>query len=513
MSPHHTLFIDMWLTACPRYNSVIFTSQAGTSYNLVFVDQSFLAGSSFSNATANNNGGLSRSAILILQGLAVGDQLTNLTSAQCLSEFGGPFSTAFANVLLVTSKESADSSLIQTTTRGTTLKSYTTTTASQIALDGSIIDYCLAEPADASTQTCTVHVNGILLIAILVLSVVTLVATIMALRLPHFEPLVTLGDAITSFLRDPDPATRDQCMLTKQDIQHGRWGHGDAKTWLPTKDRRWFRSPSIPRWLFTLFWWVLLTGMAAGVLAFLVTCDPDHALSSFGVASPHASFLLPVGTISMPMVVAAIVASLPQILLAGLYFATNALLTTYYLSYESSLYAITGKDAMRPLRVSADPEGGQTTSLFLTLPRPISWILAFLFAAMSFVLSQSSFVVVLNVTTDSQLTGIGFSSTGLAILIALLFLLATLVTGIGFRKAPSTIMANGQSVGNPLVLEGGSCSAVISARCHRVSDETNVWVLPVSWGVVYEGTAGESLSHCTYSARPVGQMELSRYYA
>ncbi len=235
--------------------------------------------------------------------------------------------------------------------------------------------------------------NGSLLGIVAVLNLATLILMATVLTKRGFKPLVSLGDAISSFLRDPDPTTRGSCLMSKPDVWQGRWGLREAKYWVP-RDHYWFNSPSLPRWIFAIFVWLLLAGPATAALVLSVRSDPSGGLSSFGVASSHAVYSLPP---SFPISAVAIIASLPQLLLAALYFTINSLMTTYFLSHESSLYALSQP---RPLRVSANPKGHQVTSLYLTLPRPWSWFLVILFTGMSFVLSQS--VIMVSVTGNQR---------------------------------------------------------------------------------------------------------------
>lgn len=398
---------------------------------------------------------------------------------------------------------------------------FTSTAGSEILVDGSAVTYCLAEAADLSEATCTVHLNGILFAVVLGLNLLSFLLTGATLLLRRFEPLVTLGDAIASFLRDPDPSTRNNSLLTKENVRTGMggWGFTEGKYWSPTRSHFWFRSPSLSQWLTAGFWWLATAGLVTGVLVLAVTSHTPVALSSFGVPDAHSTYLVPATT---PAAALAIVSAIPQLLLAGLYFSTNALLTAYFLSRESAKYVMFPSGIQRlPLRVSADPVGYQTTSLYLTLPRPASWALALWFAAMGFVLSQACFVVSLQSSSSSaaataatagqHIRGVGFSGVALLILLAMLVVLLLVVVGIGFLRAPSQIMADGRAVGNPLVFEGGSCSAVMSARCHRVPCETDAWKNCVVWGVVPE--LGDSpVSHVTYSARPMAEMDTCHRY-
>jgi hypothetical protein len=242
-------------------------------------------------------------------------------------------------------------------------------------------------------------------------------------------------------------------------------------------------------------------------------------LSPFGTPSPHVLIPLPA---NIPPAAAAVIAALPQLLLAVLYFTTNAVLTTYYLSHESSLFA-TGP--ARPLRVSADAEGAQTTSLHLTLPVPVSALLMLWFVGMAFVLGQSFFAVSVRLVDVSLSTGalgsdggsvpvvaIGLSGVGFLVLLVMLVLLAVVVLALGLRRAPGVGVVNVEMIGNPMALPGGSCSAVVSARCHPLAREKGLWRKPVMWGVVREGV-GFGISHCGFTAGRAGVVEAGRNYA
>jgi hypothetical protein len=486
------------------------------------VTPAFLTGAPFSNATTNNEGQLTRLEILTLQDQAGRNQLVNLTTADCLSTFGTSFETSFSAVVAVTDVISPASSLVQTGVPGSSLAEYVRSDqagAMTLSDAPANIQFCLALPQDAATeaqQTCSVTLNGSLLGVVALLNLVSVIAAAAALTWRNFSPLATLGDALASFLDEPDHTTRGTCMLTKSDVWQQRWGFREAKYWVPT-EHFWLQSPSLPRWLVWVFAWVLPTALAAAALALSVRDSPAGRLSGFGEVTPRGVFVFPDGTSRAGV---ALVAALPQLLVGVLYLQTNALLSTYFLSHELSLFAVPGQG--RGLRVSSSvPEGAQTTGLYLTLPRPVSWVLLLLFAGMSFVLSQSVLVKSMDfpaslsadVPNPLPISGIGLSGTALLLLLGLLVLLAALVLGLGLRRAdPSATLLNDQPAGNPLVLKGGSCSAVLSARCHRGSGEADVARREVRWGVLNRGE-GMDLGHTTFSSRAVERLDVSRSYA
>lgn len=520
------------------YNSVLFVTTTGLDYNLVAVKPSFVSRGPFDDLSATNNAaGLSREALDALQDLATADQLALLTTPACVDAFTTAFNVHYPNILLVLSDNAGDkgaNSLVATARAGinaplspetspliSTSGDGDGSSRAEILVDGSSVTHCLAQTG--STATCSLELNGILLVVVLGLNVISVLATAAALFIHRGEPLVTLGDAITSFLRQPDPTTRGNCLLTRENLSSnmGGWGFTDGKYWLPSHSRNfWFRAPSLRQWLAAFFWWLAATALVTGVLVLtIVSYEPflSPMLSPFGAPDAHTTYLLPSPSVSGPAL--AMVASLPQILLAGLYFSVNGLLTAYFLTRESCRYAIYASGpAQHRLRVSADAEGEQATSLYLTLPRPVSWGLAIWFMAMGFVLSQMCFAVVLqsspSAAAQQAMKGFGFSGVASAVLLTMLLVLFAVVGALGFLMVPNTVMADGRQLGNPLFLEGGSCSAVISARCHPLADETDVWKRKVCWGVVPEPETGPmttssnaAVYHATYSAGPVKELD------
>ncbi|KAJ4267481.1 hypothetical protein NW762_003588 [Fusarium torreyae] len=353
----------------------------------------------------------------------------------------------------------------------------------------------------------SLNVNGPLLAAITFVNVILILTYIIAIALAltrrSFNPLVTLGDALSSFIADPDPSTQDSCLITKEEVKKGLWGDREAKYWY-SQSSRWFNIPSSGRWGVWFLTWIMPVGLATAALALGVMEDPEKAFSSFGKAT--VVYELPVGTSRSGL---AIVAALPQLLLGVLYLSSNAVLTLFFLSHELSQFTTN----LLPFRVSSgQPLGAQTTSLYLTLPRPVSWMLFFLVTAMAFLLSQGILLVSVDGGEEST-TGIGFSPLPLLILLALLVVLGLGVVGLSLRKVdPRGAIEGGMPAGNPLTLKGGTCSAVLSARCHRVPREAGVETLEVRWGVVREGV-GMNAGHATFSGRPVGDIMVGRAYA
>ncbi|RYP53805.1 hypothetical protein DL768_001256 [Monosporascus sp. mg162] len=384
-------------------------------------------------------------------------------------------------------------------------------------------------PGPGPRATCNLNLNGPLFGAVMLLKLALILSTaaILVVRSSSlaFEPLATLGDAIRSFLRAPDPTTAGACLLTKRDVRRGRWGDGvqDARHFVP-KVHRWLHTPSLPRWGLTALAWLAVCGPAAAGLALLVmTTRGSGDESAIPITSAmlfpplgtaHTTFASPaqpVGSagpqVNMAAMLTALLASLPRLLAAVLYLAVNALLTTYFLGHEFALFAA---GTPRPLRVSSLPVGQQTTSLYLTLPRPASWVLLVLFSGIGFLTSQAVSPLVISTSPPSSVaprTVIAVNTTSLLALIAVLAALALGTLGLGLlRRAPfAPLVASGGTAvpGNPLAqaLRGGSCSAVISAACHPPHGAYESGRGCVAWGVVDEGGEGDgAVARCAFTS-------------
>ncbi|KAK7423112.1 hypothetical protein QQX98_001188 [Neonectria punicea] len=481
------------------YNALIFTIYTAPGANMALVSTSFVDSGSLGNNIDLK--GMSRSDLVSLQTQAKDDLLVRLTSTECLSIFDDAFQTKYDAVLIIT--KSGSNLDVDTAKAGTLVSDF----LDDLNKKTDSIEYCLAETADDASTSLTL--SGPLLAVIAFFNLFFLLALLVALALAitrnDFNPLVTLGDALSSFLEDPDPTTQDSCLMNKAEVKNGVWGLREAKFWTATSGR-WASTVSLMRWAVWLATWLTPLALAVAALALSVKAAPKAPFTSFGEVS--VVYNLPNG----PRVGLAIVAALPQLLLGILYLSSNALLTMFYLSHEMSMFVSPGR--LIPLRVSSgQPIGAQTTSIYITLPRALSWILFFLTAGMAFLLSQGVVLVTLDRVDGSTLSGLGFSPVPLLLLVVALAVLGLIVFGLSLRQADRRgAIDSGAPAGNPLTLPGGSCSAVLSSRCHRVPREDGVEALAVRWGVVREGV-GMNAGHATFSARPVGDVMAGRSYA
>ncbi|KAF4121047.1 hypothetical protein GMORB2_2533 [Geosmithia morbida] len=397
--------------------------------------------------------------------------------------------------------------------------------AVMLAMGAQVVYNSLTFIAQTNSSTCSLYLNGPLLATVAglyLLFMFTLAATVTLVG-GSSTRLVTLGDAISSFLTDPDSTTEGACLVTKADIVSKRWGCGQARYWF-TERHLWGQTPSPTRWAAWFATWVVPTGLTAAMVGMAVTDEPGKKAALLSsLTSTTATYDLPPG---LGRVGACVVLALPHLLLAVLYLTTNALLSVYRLSHEFSQFSAPG--VPQGLRVSsAAARGSQVSSLHLTLPLAWSSAAVVVFAGAGLMLGQS-FRVVVAPGSDGERMAIGLNVLPLVILLAVLAATGAVVGLLSLRRAApaadgrsSTPVSVDEEVarrrdGNPLALKGGSCSAVISARCHPSSAEgSGLASMPLVWGVVYEGEggSGSKVGHAAFSSRPVGMLNVAKAYA
>lgn len=106
------------------------------------------------------------------------------------------------------------------------------------------VDYCLSQPAE---ERCKLQFSLSIMVIVIMCNFIKLVCMSVMQRQHRSPPLVTLGDALSSFLDDPDSTTQESCLASRDHFQKQKWGKDDIK-WDP-KRSYWFTAASAKRWL------------------------------------------------------------------------------------------------------------------------------------------------------------------------------------------------------------------------------------------------------------------------
>lgn len=229
------------------------------------------------------------------------------------------------------------------------------------------VDHCLSERIE---ERCSFNGNVSILTVVIVFNIVKILCMLwVAFGLGNDVPLITVGDAIASYLRHPDPVTKGYCLWGRDDFTRSlKWTHHlklppDAgfipkhapkhpmKASDPRKARaatrrryRWGQGATRQRWFWTLF----LVALALVVVLALFGAGYGQIkahrtpVSALGFGKIHASALVNGWGIAFmedtdrQIATAIVVANLPQTVLSFLYLNLNSLVTSTSFSLSPS---------------------------------------------------------------------------------------------------------------------------------------------------------------------------------
>ncbi|KAK6864134.1 hypothetical protein PG995_000662 [Apiospora arundinis] len=327
--------------------------------------------------------------------------------------------------------------------------------------DGDLaVKYCLAEPIE---RLCHVGVSITLLLAVSVCVLVKTAAAIVVtcvLGGRGHEPLVTLGDAVRSFLCRADPVTAGRCMLSQGDARQEKTKHRKTnrpRIWCALLHRRW----SVVPWSVWLTSYALF-GAGISVTGYMMgESMKTNGLRGSFIESDSNLFLRN----HFGFTEGVLLANSPQLLLSFCYLAYNSLFTRLQMAREWSLFA----SGYHPLRVT-DPKGDQYSTYRLQLPYKYSIPLILTSIFLHWLLSNTLYVFISEggyygteyfpsgrddaVLPPNTAVAVGSSGYSLMALLCVSCVLVTFPLVLSFQKLP---------IG---MVNVGSNSLAISASCH-----------------------------------------------
>ncbi|KAF2832068.1 hypothetical protein CC86DRAFT_462450 [Ophiobolus disseminans] len=265
--------------------------------------------------------------------------------------------------------------------------------------------------------------------------------------------LVTIGDAIASFLQDEDKHTMGFNWATKRNFDKG-WPSKRPNRLISTpKSEFWFRAASKIRWGITMSLCIALITIVGFLLG--MTISSQRALGvpvdlpslwSYGVGASNQWATSLAGRMrqlsqTSGFFFAVLFANMFQVIVSALYLLYNNLLTVLVMAAEWNDFI----SERKTLRLSA-PRGIQRSGYFLSLPYRYSIILMTCSGLLHWLISQSVFIVQTvaynpeferNPAKDAS--SIGYSSIGImfAMTIGSVWVLALLVIGFTWRYTPT----------------------------------------------------------------------------
>ncbi|PGH21346.1 hypothetical protein AJ80_03397 [Polytolypa hystricis UAMH7299] len=544
------------------YNSAIFASTAAYQYQIIAANDDFIQDGGFDRIHSFNRLGLDPYLVFHLHEAAIAGRLERLDPSTCIQSYAQDFQTEWGNVILVsndTGRSAETYPLLKTDYVGV---GFTTSSmecpqdpyhwvcniASSCLYGGDVpckykipelvehssnwtvldhkIGYCLAEKEE---EQCTLMFSLPIAITVIVMNLSKAVLMCLTLYTVKDNPLITIGDAVASFLQRPDPATENMCLLSRGDLQTlpHIWPAG-PKPWKPVK-QSWGRSASGGRWGLFFFTFIAALALTFGFLTFGTSqiAGPRDIKSLWNLGLGTINSLTIIRGWNIPptgaggLILNSSIANLAQVILSAVYLVYNALMTSMLMAHEWNSYSRKRKG----LRVSSVPHGSQRSTYFLQLPYRFSIPLLTMSGVLHWLISQSIFLVSVDAHNCTKGANgadpskpvpcvrnrtVDFLSCGYSP-IAMIFVI--IVAGIMFAFGVGTAMRR-LPPGIPLA---GSCSAAISAACHSHNDGPEAAVLPLQWGVTHDDANGETpgndSQHCSFSSKEVWPPEEDALYA
>ena len=139
--------------------------------------------------------------------------------------------------------------------------------------------------SEKTVEKCKVRFSLKIMIVVICCNLVKACCMVMAVVRSREPTLVTLGDAVDSFLRIPDPTTRGICSADRQLIEGEwrRWRRTEARLWKPKEVQRRWTGASKTRWIICTIMCSIII-YAAGVLLQL-GINHDEEYWSTGIRS------------------------------------------------------------------------------------------------------------------------------------------------------------------------------------------------------------------------------------
>ncbi|KAF6828995.1 hypothetical protein CMUS01_08354 [Colletotrichum musicola] len=326
-----------------------------------------------------------------------------------------------------------------------------------------------------------------------------------ALGMGDEDPLMTIGDAVASFLQHRDETTVDMCLKSKDQFFAQHCSKGPVRYDLSPKQKSIVITPGQWTWCYSLFSVLFVACM----IFLFVGLRPDNgSILRFGLGAVHTNNVLDLGQGSILTTI--LLVNVPQIVVSLMYFTYNSQYTRISLITEWDRFSNEAKS----LRVSSTLEGAQRDTYFLQLPYRYSIPLLTFSGGVHWLTSQTFFLVNLeayapsdNATSTERVTheglGVGVIAWGWSPLGALC-VLVVLVLMWGFL-----IVSARRRLRFGVMPVAGSCSAAISAACHPESDGGKIWWETLRWGVVDSSAVG----HCSFSSKPVSAPVRGQVYS
>lgn len=184
--------------------------------------------------------------------------------AACIKAYSTDFVSSRADVLLISSYENTNNSIlgfkptnflgndITGNTRSAWIdyglekpKSKDTLPPNKWVLRGYEVKHCLSQQVE---EVCRVQFHVAIMVIVIICNFIKWTTMSVIWWQGRQVPLMTIGDAIASFLDDSDLTTKGRCLMDRDDFRVAANKYADTVKWNPVKTR-WFRAAAWSRWI------------------------------------------------------------------------------------------------------------------------------------------------------------------------------------------------------------------------------------------------------------------------
>ncbi|KAK5787676.1 hypothetical protein VI817_010173 [Penicillium citrinum] len=400
------------------------------------------------------------------------------------------------------------------------------------------IEECLVIKAD---EHCQLLYSPPICLTIMLAAFAKVTAMFLAAHIGRSRspPLLTIGDAVASFMKNQDPTTKGLCWISGSDVRKGGWvkvnkagfqavlqnDQSGPITYRRFKKRAfWGRAASGWRWAATLFMcflciiigcYLFSISLRGGLYGDQQWFSAETFKNWFSSDVDLSDENIIGGDIfGLSMLASVVVANIPQLAITISYYCYNAVLTSMLAASEYNSYGANRKS----LRVTWPVKGSQQRSTYyLSVPYKYGVPVLILYMLLHYLVSQSIFYILLIaynpqdvMDTGTTISSLGYSSMPIFLSILVGTIMVLLLIVLAFRRFKS----------NMPIPE--SSSVAISAACHLPKGEDgNVAVLeklkwgetpvPAAW--IVDTFDDEQKRHCSFSSLEVQKPSLMSLYA
>ena len=246
------------------WNSAVFSTLSSQDYVVVAAspDLSKIAGLNWSAPVPgmDNFEGTMNYPLQSFRNAASWDKLDN---EPCIKAYGQEFVSARGDLLLISSGMNASVPLEAVASSKDSLQPYSwicsesgTCNINSVLVQSAnwtittyadatcLVQHCLSKPVE---ERCMVQFSVFIMIIVIGCNFLKASCMLSTLWLQKSQPLVTLGDAIHSFLKSGDPTTENMCLAGNGWFSSKIWEKGPIEG--QGQRYRWFSSASRKRWL------------------------------------------------------------------------------------------------------------------------------------------------------------------------------------------------------------------------------------------------------------------------